>query len=163
MRQLSPLATAALLAIGVPARSAPMVLDAARWAEIEAVRAEIAALPVRSDRERFGRNDVWQSAGGSGGDCEDLALAARDALRARGWPADALRLALAWDETGAYHAVLTVETVHRGVPATYVIDNRIPWVVGWSALARYGYRWNIRQSARPGEWVRIGTTRAELP
>jgi predicted transglutaminase-like cysteine proteinase len=149
------------LVVSLPVQAQPVVLDAARWAELEAVRAEIAALPRRSDRDRFGRADIWQIADGTGGDCEDLALAARARLHSLGWPADALRLALAWDETGTYHAVLTVETVHRGLPATYVIDNRIPWVVGWSALTRYGYRWNIRQSGRLGEWVRIAGDQAD--
>lgn len=141
------------LLIGAPAGAAPLSLDAARWAELVAIHAAVAALPAVTDAARFGRDEVWMPAGAAGGDCEDKALAARDRLRDRGWPADALGLALAFTEAGEYHAVLAVEVLIAGRPATYVVDNRFAAPLGWDALSRRGYRWTIRQTA--DGWVRV--------
>ena len=63
--------------------------------------------------------DLWVVAPRAG-DCEDFALTKREALRAAGLPAGALRLATAYTEAGEYHTVLTVQT-ERG---TLVLDNR---------------------------------------
>lgn len=150
------LIAAMLLVSGTaPAAAAVPDLDEARWAElVEAGRASFAVDEVR-DAVRFARPDHWQVADSQGGDCEDKALLARAALIARGWPAEALRLALAWTETREYHAVLTIDVIRHGQPATYVIDGRFPWVVGWDRLTRLGYRWDRRQAARGGGWTRI--------
>ncbi len=148
---LKPL-LAALLAMMPAAAAALPELDAAHWQQLTALARDLAALPQVRDRERFRRAEYWQAAGAAGGDCEDLALLARDRLRALGWPPESLRLALAWTEAREYHAVLTVDALHHGVPATYVIDSRFAWVTGWDALTRYGYRWNMRQRAGAPGW-----------
>ncbi len=147
MRRLLTLLIAAL---PLPAHAAPE-LDEARWDQLTTLARAIQALPAVRDDERFRRAEYWQAADAQGGDCEDMALLARARLLALGWPAAALRLALVWTETREYHAVLTVDVVRHGAPATYVIDNRFAWVIGWDALSRHGYRWDVRQNAgRPG-------------
>lgn len=128
-----------------------MPLDAARWAELVEVQRAVATVPAGSDRARFGRDEAWTP--DAAGDCEDKALAARDALAARGWPAGALGLALAFTERGEYHAVLTVEVGVGGRPATLVLDNRFPAPLAWDALSRIGYRWTVRQT--PSGWARV--------
>lgn len=144
---------AALLA--APAAAAPVDLDAVRWAELGAASAAAFTVTTVSDRERHAAADRWDIADAAGGDCEDKALLARARLLAQGWPATALRLALVWTEARDYHAVLTIDVVRRGRPATYVIDGRFPWVVAWDRLTRYGYRWDRRQTADGRGWVRI--------
>lgn len=148
--------------ISTPLAATPVAIDAVALAQLENVQRTINALPMRSDQDRFGRVEYWQSADATGGDCEDKALAARDALVALGWSAKALRLALAWDETGIYHAVLTVDVQTAGdvplagVATTYVLDSRFAKLRTWSALSRRGYRWSVRQSETNG-WQRIGS------
>jgi predicted transglutaminase-like cysteine proteinase len=145
----------AILGLATPALAAPPELDEARWAELGvASRASFDVAEVR-DVARFARPDHWQVADAAGGDCEDKALLARAALLAQGWPADALRLALVWTETREYHAVLTIDVVRHGLPATYVIDGRFPWVIGWDRLTSLGYRWDRRQAAHGGGWTHI--------
>ncbi|MGL4543891.1 MAG: transglutaminase-like cysteine peptidase [Polymorphobacter sp.] len=151
MRALLPFAAALLLAGS--GHAAP-TLDAARWAQLGAVNRAVNALPAASDRARFGTAEYWEAADASGGDCEDKALAARAALLAQGWPAESLRLALAWTEAHELHAVLTVEVLHDARPATYVLDSRFPWVLAWDALSRNGYTWLTRQAA-DGRWRKI--------
>ena len=150
---------AALLLAAAPAAAAPVDLDAARWAELGGASAAIFAVAEVSDEARFATPDRWEVADAAGGDCEDKALLARAQLLAKGWPPQALRLALAWTEAGAYHAVLTIDVVRAGRPATYVIDPRFPFVVGWDQLTRHGYRWDRRQAADAHGWVRIATAR----
>ena len=145
------LVAALLVAAAAPANALPE-LDTARWNELVAVARAVAALPGIRDQDRFRRVEYWQVADDRGGDCEDMALLARARLRALGWPPGSLRLALAWTETREYHAVLTIDALHRGVPATYVIDSRFAWVASWDALTRYGYRWDMRQRADPPGW-----------
>ena len=130
-------------------------LDAAHWQQLVDLARDLAAMPHVRDQDRFHRIEYWQVADAGGGDCEDLALLARARLTALGWPADALRLALVWTETGEYHAVLTIDALRHGVPATYVIDSRFAWVVGWDTLAHYGYRWDRRQRPGGAGWVYI--------
>lgn len=144
---------AALLS-AAPAAAAP-ALDAARWAELVEVSRQGFQIEAVRDQARFARADYWQVADTAGGDCEDKALLARALLLARGWPAGALRLALAWTEEREYHAVLTVDVERDGQPATYVIDGRFPWVVGWDRLTALGYRWDRRQAASGPGWQRI--------
>ena len=142
------------MSVAPPAAALPE-LDADHWQQLVAVTRAVAALPRVPDRDRFHRAEYWQAADEAGGDCEDLALLARARLRALGWPPEALRLALAWTETREYHAVLTVEALHHGIAATYVIDSRFGWVVGWDALTRHGYRWDMRQRGDAPGWAYV--------
>lgn len=144
-----------LLLVAAPALATPPDLDDGRWLQLQSVSAAAFALPDVGDLERWHRTDYWEVADAAGGDCEDKALFARAALLAQGWPATSLRLALGWTETGEYHAVLTIDVTRHGRPATYVIDGRFGWVVGWDALTRHGYRWDRRQAAAGPGWLRI--------
>ena len=90
--------------------------------------------------------DLWVVAP-LAGDCEDFALTKREALRAAGLPAGALRLATAYTEAGEYHTVLTVQT-ERG---TLVLDNRFAEV---RPLANLPYRWvMVELPDRPFAWA----------
>jgi predicted transglutaminase-like cysteine proteinase len=119
-----------------------------RWTELRKVNADVNALPYRTDMALYGKPEFWESIDVAGaGDCEDYSLGKRNRLRALGWPDEALRLATCTDETGAGHAVLTVDT-DRG---TYVLDNRSPDVLPW---AQVPYHWISRQAEGAG-WVAI--------
>ncbi len=151
---------ALLLALGIgaaaPALAVP-TLTPDRWHQLQKVQAAVFAMPVRTDLQRLGQLDLWQPADArSGGDCEDHALAARQALIDLGWPPSALRIALGWTERGDYHAVLTVDVATpAGADATYVLDSRFARVEAWQTLSRYGYRWDRRQNADGPDWVAI--------
>lgn len=148
------------LPIAFPAQPvAAIELDAEKWALLSALARDGFALPEVDDRDRFGIADRWDPADATGGDCEDKALRARAALIAGGWPEGGLRIATAWTETREYHAVLTIDVIRHGAPATYVIDNRFPWVLGWDALSRHGYRWDRRQAAAGRGWTHIAQSR----
>lgn len=165
MYRLAALVLAMLVAAG-PLVAQPVELDSERWQELSTISRETFALADFRDSDHFRRADHWEVAGASGGDCEDKALFARAALIARGWPASSLRLALVWTEAREYHAVLTIDVMRRGAPATYVIDGRFAWVIGWDVLSRYGYRWDRRQSASGPGWIHIaqpGTAANAMP
>lgn len=120
-------------------------------ATLETVQQAIGALPRR--REAAGAADTWEIAGARGGDCEDLALAARKLLIERGFPATALRIALGRTETGEGHAVLTVDMEDGGRPVTYVLDNRYRHVIRYDRFAATGFRILARQAATGMGWV----------
>lgn len=95
--------------------------------------------------------NVWDYPSDGYGDCNRYALEKRRELEARGWPRQALLLAVALTETGEGHLVL----VARTDAGDLVLDNRRPGVVAWSALP---YRWLARQNARDlTQWVRIAS------
>lgn len=73
----------------------------------------------RAIRPRHDRRDVW-SVNVQSGDCEDYALTKRAKLIKKGFPASALRMAVAKTPYGEGHAVLVVST-NRG---DFVLDNR---------------------------------------
>ena len=145
-----------LMTLSVTQLSAePVALDGQRWQQLaDTSRATFGLDDVR-DTEKFRRADYWEAADAAGGDCEDKALQARAVLLALGWPASSLRLALVWTEAREYHAVLTIDVTRSGAPATYVIDSRFAWVLGWDALSRHGYRWDRRQAPAGRGWIYI--------
>lgn len=129
-------------------------LDKESWNELQGAQAEIRSIRYVEDRQNYGKAEYWQVADKSG-DCEDLALAARQRLLAEGWPASVLRLASVFTETRETHAVLTVEVNRGGKRETLVIDNRNPEVMSWNQLKQKGYWFVTRQAAHGGEWVTI--------
>ena len=145
----------AALLVAAVLTPATVDVDAAKLQQLRAAQRTVDALPTRSDYDRFGRIEYWQPADATGGDCEDKALAVRAALIGAGWPAAALRLALAWDETGIYHAVLTIDATQAGRQVTLIVDSRFATVQTWTALTARGYRWSVRQAGTSG-WRRIG-------
>ena len=139
-----------------------IVLDQAHWAQLEQVQLKVdGKVAYQTDQQHFGAGEFWEPAGRTG-DCEDMALAKRQRLVALGWPADDLRIAVAINEKGELHAVLTVDVVSaKGAPATYVLDNRFLHVEPWKRLSEFGYTWVER--ARPGssQWSRLGDGAAQ--
>lgn len=138
----------------------PLSLTSERRQQLNAVHRAVASLGARDDARLFQRTDYWTSAGAQGGDCEDLALAARSRLMELGWPPRSLRLAMAWTEKGIYHAVLTVDVEHKGRLATFVLDSRFEDVRGWDELTTRGYRWDRRQAAGLPYWVTVPAANA---
>ena len=84
--------------------------------EIDAVNRRVNAA-IRPQAEPPGQ-DIWR-VGGPTGDCEDYALAKRDALIAAGLGSVNARLAVGVLPSGEHHAVLIVST-RRG---DFVLDN----------------------------------------
>ncbi|WP_137132151.1 transglutaminase-like cysteine peptidase [Rhizobium sp. FY34] len=70
--------------------------------------------------------DQWQ-ASVSNGDCEDYVLTKRRELLKRGWPASAMRIAVAMTPDNVGHAVLIVRTDSGDL----VLDNRTNSILNW--------------------------------
>ena len=127
----------------VPVRaSAPaeVMLDETTFQEIQAVNQAVnRAIRYRSDAEVYGRAEFWTvAAPGDSGDCEDLALAKLQRLLHRGFPREAMRLAIVHrPRDGIRHAVLTVET-DRG---TYVLDSSYNRIHAWADLPYTNWMW----------------------
>jgi predicted transglutaminase-like cysteine proteinase len=102
-----------------------------------------------SDSQTRGIADDWRLPGRVG-DCEDFAIAKKNELMKRGWPASALLLTVARDNFGGGgHTVLTVRTTKGDL----VLDNRSRKVKDWS---RTPYSYYARQSQSvTGKWERI--------
>lgn len=92
--------------------------------------------------------DEWALAPTSG-DCEDYAITKRHELVKLGWPASALRLAVAYTTWGEGHLLLVVKTTNGDL----VLDNLTPAVRHWQQT---GLRWQmIQSSADPRKWYRV--------
>ncbi len=116
-----------------------------------------------TDLALYGREEFWVNplgGGGAGlrGDCEDYALAKRDMLIERGWPSDALFLAVGYHQRLGLHAVLIARTSDGDL----VLDARSPWLHPFEDAP---YVWVKRQLAsHSADWVRTypARTAAEL-
>ena len=90
------------------------------------------------------------------GDCEDFAIAKRDALRASGWPPDAMFLAVGYHRRAGLHVALIVRTTQGDL----VLDSRSPWIRTWNDTP---YIWTKRQAAGTSTaWVKPYATTPEL-
>ncbi|MEX0852897.1 MAG: transglutaminase-like cysteine peptidase [Bauldia sp.] len=123
------------------------------WNQLVGINAAInGAIAPATDREIFGREEVW-SYPGQRGDCEDVALEKQRELIGDGWPVSALLMTVVRKRNGEGHAVLTVAT-DRG---DLVLDNLDPRVLLWSETA---YRFVKRQSEfDSGQWTAIDDVR----
>jgi predicted transglutaminase-like cysteine proteinase len=140
----------ALLLATTSASAARMPLDARRMADLQEVNAHVNATVIEvSDRELYGKDDVWALPVNGKGDCEDFALLKRKLLVERGWPASALKIAAETTPQGEAHAVLAAAT-DKG---TLVLDNRIPSVVPASAT---GYAFHSTETTG-GKWRNLNT------
>lgn len=93
-------------------------------------------------------NDTWSLAPREG-DCEDFAITKRHALIAHGWPASALRLAVAHTAWGEGHLVLVVRT-NKG---DLVLDNLTGAVRNWR---KTGLQWDMIQASNdPRIWHKL--------
>lgn len=119
------------------------------WAALAEVNEHVNRLPQVEDKVRFGRDEWWAFPDERGGDCEDLALEKRRLLIERGFPAEALLLAVVRQWNGDGHAVLLVKT-DRGA---FVLDS-MTWSIERASDAPY--EWVKRQTAeRPFIWVNL--------
>jgi len=98
-----------------------------------------------SDSEQFGVPEFWSEARSGFDDCEDYALLKRQLLLKSGFERKDLHLALCWDETGAYHAVLLCNT-SKG---WFVLDNRYTWPMTPKSLP---YKWDKALDEVDGKW-----------
>jgi predicted transglutaminase-like cysteine proteinase len=82
------------------------------------------------------------------GDCEDYAIAKRDALRATGWPPESMFLAVGYHQRYGLHVALVVRTTEGDL----VLDSRSPWIRSWKDTP---YIWTKRQlSGNAMAWVK---------
>jgi predicted transglutaminase-like cysteine proteinase len=103
-----------------------IVLDEGSRADLKSVNAAVNRA-IRPQNDRAG-NDEWR-ADATSGDCEDYVLAKKRRLVSAGFPAAALRIAVARTGSGEGHAVLVVRT-DRG---DLVLDNRNDSIKRWNA------------------------------
>lgn len=105
-----------------------------------------------SDESAFGEGELWRPSGqgpGAVGDCEDLALQKMVELRAAGYPASSLLLAVAYRRRIGLHTVLVVRTQS----GDYVLDNMSWTVKPW---AKVKYSWlSVQSPADPSRWHRL--------
>lgn len=88
-----------------------------------------------TDQEQYGVPEYWEAAV-TAGDCEDYALAKRQALRDLGWPAESMDIAVCRIlKTGENHAVLVAHTSG----GDYVLDNLRNDVERWDDLRDYDW------------------------
>lgn len=120
------------------------------WNEIRTVNSEVnRRVHYKTDAALYRKEDFWEIAS-SEGDCEDYALAKRKALMERGFPTDALRLAICEVPGAGGHAVLTIDTDL----GCYVLDNIASDVVPWKTL---NYVWLYRQIPGKRQWQKLET------
>jgi predicted transglutaminase-like cysteine proteinase len=120
-----------------------------KWLLVRMVNSYVngAIAPV-SDETLYGTTEYW-TLPTDAGDCEDIMLLKKKLLVSKGVPAEALRITVVLDETGAGHAVLTLITS----AGDYVLDNRRNEIRSWFAT---GYTFLKRQSEHnPQKWVSL--------
>ena len=92
-----------------------------------------ARVTYKSDLEQFDTPEFWEMAG-KFGDCEDYALAKRNALLQAGWDKDKLGLCVCYTQSGEGHCCLWVDT-DKG---SFILDNNYDFPVKPSELP---YKW----------------------
>lgn len=131
----------------------PVDLTRNLWAAMINVNNAVnAAVTPRTDREMWGKEEVW-SFPGEFGDCEDYVIEKRRRLIAYGVPAGDALITVVRQPNGDGHAVLTVRT-SKG---DYVLDNLETRVLAWTDTE---YTYLKRQSEKnSGVWVSINDGR----
>ena len=125
-------------------------LTEALWSDLVAInnQANGAIVPV-TDQDLYQVAEFWTYPDSGYGDCEDIALAKRRELIARGWAPSTLLMAVARQANGEGHAVLMVRT-DRG---DLVLDNLDSTIRVWTDSP---YHFLKRQSqANSAQWVDI--------
>jgi predicted transglutaminase-like cysteine proteinase len=134
-----------------PLRTFPVVLTAARKAELiavnRAVNSEILPYP---DRRRVVEEEWLLSP--RAGDCNDYAVSKRHKLIVRGWPPHSLLLTEVVLPSGKHHLVLVVRTQEDD----FILDNVDPDV---RPVSHSPYRWvRAQQEINPKLWSRVSVT-----
>lgn len=135
--------------IGAANAPSQVALSASAWQTLVQVNtAWNTAVKPEDDAAHYGVVDYWTIPKDGYGDCEDYALGKRKSLIDRGFPIEALRIAVARTPEGEAHAVLTVATDH----GDYVLDNLQASVVPW---ADEPYTWLARQAPGKTQWASL--------
>jgi predicted transglutaminase-like cysteine proteinase len=127
---------------------AVVTMTAAKRAELQKVNLSVnrSILPINDRSGPMG--DIWE-ADVTSGDCEDFALTKRRKLMALGWPANALRIAVARTRAGEGHAVLVVTTSEGDL----VLDNRMGRI---NSFRKTGLSWiKIQSGENPRLWFAL--------
>ena len=98
-----------------------------------------------SDLLQYGVPEFW-TPDGKYGDCEDYALAKREALLQAGWSKESLGLCVCYMQSGEGHCVLWVDT-DKG---SFILDNNYDFPVKPSELP---YKWESMLCA--GVWRQL--------
>jgi predicted transglutaminase-like cysteine proteinase len=134
-----------------------MELTDGRWQQLVGInnRMNTEIVPV-TDEDLYKVGEYWTYPNGYG-DCEDIALAKRRELIAKGWNASTLLMTVVRERNGNGHAVLMVRT-DRG---DLVLDNQEGLIKVWNETP---YQFVKRQSqANAGQWVSIEDSRPVIP
>ena len=114
--------------------------------QLAAVNAYLNRVAYRTDQDNYGAEDYWATPRelfARGGDCEDYAIAKYLSLRALGWPAERLRVAVVHDNArDLVHAALIA--YHGG--DAYVLDIEFPAVTDHRKIARYAPIFSISEN-----------------
>ena len=125
---------------------------ASRTAQLVRVNRFVNRTRFVSDSANWGVSDYWAAPGeffARGGDCEDYAIAKYLALRALGFPADALRLLVLIDTLrGRPHAVLLVQSGDRAL----VLDNQTNALRPWNTVPFYRALYSLNET---GAWIHV--------
>jgi predicted transglutaminase-like cysteine proteinase len=135
-----------------------VVLTGERLAVLERVNNEVnTRIRSVSDKAAHGVEELWvdplaarllDAKYVAEGDCEDYAIAKRDALRATGWPPESMFLAVGYHQRYGLHVALVVRTNQGDL----VLDSRSPWIRSWKDTP---YIWTKRQlSGNTLAWVK---------
>ena len=126
-----------------PGRS--FVITADRMSQMQQINSHVnSTIREVSDREQYGRDDVWTLPTSGKGDCEDFAMLKRKMLIERGWPSSALSITVGATAQGEAHAVLLVSTSQ----GQFVLDNLTSSIL---SPERTGHVFHARQSGRA--WI----------
>lgn len=100
-----------------------------------------------SDARQYRQTEYWALPTRRGGDCEDFALAKKQALMKAGVAPSQLLIATALDKKRRAHAVL----IYRSERGDLVLDNQTDRILAWD---RTGYVFlRMQDPANPARWV----------
>lgn len=100
-----------------------------------------------SDARQYKKAEYWALPTRKGGDCEDFALAKKQALMKAGVAPGQLLIATALDKKRRSHAVL----IYRSERGDLVLDNQTDKIVAWD---RTGYIFlRMQDPSNPARWV----------
>jgi predicted transglutaminase-like cysteine proteinase len=102
-----------------------------------------------SDEAQYAQTEHWALPTSRGGDCEDFALAKKQALISRGVAPERLLIATVLDRKRSPHAVLVLRTD----AGDYVLDNLTNRILGWRDT---GYTFlRMQNPDAPGRWSAV--------
>lgn len=127
-------------------------------AQLQTINTAVNAIPYDALPGKGEPSELWTNVPIPGDSfvCRDYVQAKADALKAAGWPAEALTTILCYTESippREYHAVLCVEIDGE----TIILDSRIDQVYPMSSPA-FDYLWDKRQVAGTTGFASIAST-----